>query len=62
MSVKVQKKTMKYPCYVCKTDGKKVTQQGCRVCDGKGNYKESMYIFIVEKNGKKYAIDSDNLA
>lgn len=63
MKTKIIKKKFKYPCYICKGDGKKCTHTGCTVCDGKGNYAESIYYFIcTDKNGKKYAVDSDNLA
>jgi RecJ-like exonuclease len=59
--IEIIKKTISYPCYVCKADGKKCTHKGCKVCDGKGNFNETIYYFIYEKNGKKYCVDSDNI-
>jgi hypothetical protein len=54
--IKIEKKTMKQTCWAC--EGK-----GCKVCNKTGKWTDSIYYFIVTgKDGKKYAIDSDNLA
>lgn len=51
-------------CWTCNGEGSIIINEAhplvreqCKVCDGKGNYKESHFIIIDHKN--KIAIDSD---
>ena len=54
--LKVIKKIMKAPCWVCK--GKK-----CKVCNFTGQWEESIRYFIYkDKTGQLVAFDSDNLS
>lgn len=41
-------------CWAC--DGK-----GCSTCNNTGKWIETTYYHIIEKNGKKYAIDGDTI-
>jgi len=51
--LKVEKKTIKTICWVCK--GKK-----CSVCHKTGKWEESIYYHIItDKKGNKYCIDGD---
>lgn len=53
--LKVEKKTIKSPCWVCK--GKK-----CKVCHNTGKWEESIYYHIItDKKGNQYAIDGDTI-
>ena len=52
--LKVIKKIMKTTCWVC--EGAK-----CKTCNFTGKWNESINYIIYEKNGQKFAIDSDNI-
>lgn len=54
-NLKIEKKVIKQKCWAC-------NGRGCKVCEMTGKWNETTYLFIYEKNGKKYAIDSDNLS
>jgi hypothetical protein len=63
--MKITKKVLKYPCYCCHVSikGKTVKRKSCAVCNGTGKFTDEIYYFIyIGKDGKKYAIDSDNLS
>lgn len=59
---KIIKKKIEYPCFVCNPKGGGKKNRKCSLCDGHGNFRDDIYYFIYEKNGKKYCIDSDTLA
>jgi hypothetical protein len=52
--LKVIKKTIKTPCWICKGNG-------CKTCLFTGMWEESINYIIYEKNGQKFCIDSDNI-
>jgi len=52
--LKVEKKTIKTTCWVCK--GAK-----CKACNFTGKWNESINYIYYEHNGQKYCIDSDNI-
>jgi hypothetical protein len=55
IKLKVEKKTMKTLCWVCK--GKK-----CKACHNTGMWEESIYYHIItDKNGNKYCVDGDTI-
>jgi len=53
--LKVEKKTKKTTCWVCK--GAK-----CKACHNTGKWEESIYYhYYTGKDGKKYCIDGDTI-
>jgi hypothetical protein len=54
VKIEVMKKIISQICWAC--GGK-----GCKVCNNTGKWEESINYIIYEVNGKKYAIDSDNI-
>lgn len=52
--VKIINKLLLTTCWICQ--GK-----GCKVCNNTGKWKDNINYIIYEKNGKKFAIDSDNI-
>ena len=52
--MEIIKKEIKQVCCVC--NGK-----GCKKCNYSGQWEESINCIIIEHNGQKYCIDSDNI-
>ena len=62
---KIIRKKLSYPCYCCRKSprGKTANRKTCKACNGTGFFKDDIFYFIYTgKDGKKYCIDSDNLA
>ncbi|HEY0089762.1 MAG TPA: hypothetical protein VGB37_13020 [Candidatus Lokiarchaeia archaeon] len=60
--LQIIKKVISSPCYVCKTDNKHTTKKNCKVCDGKGNYKENFYYHVyTDKAGKSICFSGDTV-
>lgn len=57
------KKEFKYPCYCCRTSirGKTAKRKTCKACNGTGFFKDEINYIVYHKNGKQFAIDSDNI-
>jgi len=62
--MKTIKKKLKYSCYCCNKSikGKTENCKKCKDCNNTSYFKDNIYYFIVEKNGKKYCFMGDNLS
>ena len=54
--MKIIRKEIPNICWACNGVG-----VGCKVCDNTGKYKEVINYIVYEKDGKKFAVDSDNI-